>query len=332
MVRIRANAGFLLVILPAIFGWTGMARGAEGDGTDRAEKPAPDPADLAWMDEITGLPPGPNAALKPVAIHYRLSWNNVLNAGDLAVAVRRKANGNGDIDFVGTAEGRSSGLARALWSYDMKAESLVDAASLRPQVFRLSETERKKQFRYVLDFQPGKVLSETTRLASEEEPEETRSRVYRYEHLQDMMSLALYLRSFELPAGGDPVKILVSPFNRPYMVEFKVAGREKKKIKGVKYDTIRLDTKLRKIKPDQTLQEYEKMREATMWISDDEFRLPIEIHADIFVGFVSAQMTSRQWLPEAPLAKEAEAGAVPPPVKKAGILRKLIPRLDGKKG
>ena len=38
------------------------------------------------------------------------------------------------------------------------------------------------------------------------------------------------------------------------------------------------------------------MKKATIWLSDDDFRLPLEVQADIFVGFISARMTERAWL------------------------------------
>ena len=312
------NAALVFMVTLMVSGGAGFLLGAESGSPAPREKPAPDPADLAWMEELTPVIAGPHREIEPLAIQYRLSWNNVLNAGELAVVVRKEIDAGGGIDLVGTAEGRSSGLARALWAYDVKAESVVEAASLRPRLFKLTETERKKTFYFAMEFQPEKVLSETTRLATAEEAGETRHRVYRYENVRDVMSLALYLRSLEWRAGGAPVKLLVSPFNRPYHVEFKVTGREIKKIKGVKHDTIRLDLDLRKIETDHTLQEYEKMRQATMWFSEDEYRLPLEINADIFVGFISAQMTSRHWLPP----EKAGSGAISPPAKKEGVIRK----------
>jgi hypothetical protein len=38
------------------------------------------------------------------------------------------------------------------------------------------------------------------------------------------------------------------------------------------------------------------MKTSTIWISDDALRLPIEMHADIFVGYMSARMTGMKML------------------------------------
>ncbi len=58
-----------------------------------------------------------------------------------------------------------------------------------------------------------------------------------------------------------------------------------------------MSVKIRKI--DRTtlaLSSYKKMKTSTIWISDDPLRLPIEMHAEIFVGYMSARMTGIKML------------------------------------
>lgn len=315
-----------VALLAATGGWGAPANsGAEDDKTASGEKPKPSAEDLAWIDDLTSGPPGEHADLKPVTVEFNLSWNNVLNAGELEFTLDRKTDAKidpGEI-YVGTAEGRSSGLARVLWPYDVEAKALVDSGSLRPHLFELSETERGKSVNYLLDFQPGRVVSDTTVLPKKKSEEaETRRKVYRYDPLHDVLSLALYVRSFDL-AEGDTVSALVSPFNRPYHVEFEMAGKEKRKIRREKYDTIKFDIVIRKVNSDKTLQAYDKMKEATIWFTDDEYRLPMEVHADIFVGFVSARMTERHWLED---GKPAEEAADAPGKKGQGGLKQFFKR------
>lgn len=293
---LRASSALLLSLLPF------LVRSAEGDSAPTAEE-------LAWVSEITRDPPGVHRDLKPVRVDFGLSWNNVLNAGELAVVLTHERDGV----LVGRAEGSSNGLARALWPYDVEVESQVEPITLRPQLFQLAETERNKASRFRLQFDPGKVRTRTVitpikggEVVAGVEPEINES-IYRYESIQDVLSTALYLRSQEL-GDGETVKMVISPFNRPYYAEFSSQGAERRKIRGEKYDTIRLDVNIRKIRHDKTLQDYEKMKTATIWLSDDEFRLPVEIHADIFVGFVSARMKSREWIEE---SVGRAAGSVP---------------------
>ena len=43
---------------------------------------------------------------------------------------------------------------------------------------------------------------------------------------------------------------------------------------------------------------YSKIEKATLWITDDTYRLPLELQADIAVGYISARLTDRKWLKE----------------------------------
>ena len=275
---------------------------------DDEEEPPPSPEELAWIDELSVIPPGQHLDLKPLSIRFDLSWNNVLNAGEMAMNLARETPEDASIDpvFVGTASGKSNGLARVLWPYDFEAKALVDPNTLQPHLFELTETERQKTTSYNLDFQPGKLISETTvHPKKETEESKTKRKVYRYNAIRDVLSIALYLRSLDVPEG-ESITALVSPFNRPYHVELTMAGEDTRKIKWKKYDTLKYDVAIRKVNHNQTLQTYDKMKKATIWFSDDEFRLPIEVHADIFVGFVSARMKERKWTKETPLASSGE--------------------------
>lgn len=294
--------------------------------TQAQEKPEPTAEELEWIQEITTIAPGKYRDLRPVRIDFGLSWNNVLNAGELAVILEQSTEPSERL-WIGRAEGRSNGLARALWPYDVEATSRINPQSLQPSLFQLSETERGKKYRYQLTFEPAKVRTRTiilpkTKGEEEAAVPEVKESTYRYEAIQDILSTALLLRSQSLEKG-DSVKMLVSPFNRPYYTEFKSHGREERKVKGDKYDTIRLGVTIRKVNHNKTLQDYDKMKEATIWLSDDEFRLPVEIHADIFVGFVSARAEQRQWLDGSEMKKESGAKAEEPQKSSGGFLQKI---------
>jgi hypothetical protein len=290
---------FIVAVSTALAGLIILADSiAEEKGKDADEKPAPSPEDLAWMSELTSGPPGPHAELKPVAVHFLLSWNNVFNAGELALSLDHQPGetGNSDEVLAGTAKGRSSGLARVLWPYEVEANATADPGTLRPHLFELSEKERSKSVDYQLNFQPGKLFSDSTVLPKKEGDEaETKRRIYGFDRIYDIFTAALYVRSFDL-AKGESVSALVSPFKRPYHAEFTLVGKETRKVRGEKYDTLKFDVAIRKVNHDKTLQTYDKMKKVTIWVSDDEYRLPLEVRADIFIGFVSARMTERAWI------------------------------------
>jgi len=295
--RFTGRFAFAAIILAAAVG-----AGQEAQTSPKAKNPPPPPELLEWMNEVTRVAPGSHRDLAPVKVSYDLSWNNVLNAGDFTVSLNRDVEAP-ETALVGVAEGRSNGLARVLWPYQVEAESRIDRRTLRPVWYQISETERGLANLYRLEFAPNRVDTVTT--TAEIKPKKgsggpaVSERTYRYDLIHDVLSAVLYIRSQDLP-DGDVIKVLVSPFNRPYHTEFEVLGREERKIKRTTYDAIKLSIEIRKINHDRTLQAYEKMKKATIWLSDDEFRLPLEVQADIFVGYISARMTGREWLAAAP--------------------------------
>ncbi|MEX2577880.1 MAG: DUF3108 domain-containing protein [Verrucomicrobiales bacterium] len=245
-----------------------------------------------WMENITRVPPGDHANLRSVALEYTLSWNNRINAGRVEMSVDRSGSNKGK--FVGNATGKSTGFARVLWPYDFRARSIVDEDSLRPLAFQLSERERNESNAYDIIFEPNRQLFTTTSTKKNNETETAKSR-FKFGFGHDVLSSAFYLRSQKLDQG-DELSMVVSPFNKPYLAEFKVLGREKHKVKGKTYDAIKLDAEVGKINSDLTIKSYDKIKRSTLWITNDEYRIPLELQTHIAVGFISARLDDLKWL------------------------------------
>lgn len=246
----------------------------------------------AWMKNITRIPPGEYADLRAVHLEYTLGWNNKVNAGRFKISINRTKSKNEK--FVGEATGGSTGFARALWPYDFRARSVIDTESLRPITFQLSEREKDQANSYDIIFEEKRQIYNTRTQKDGEEMKSGMSR-FRFDYGQDVLSAAFYLRSQPLKVG-DEIAMVVTPFNKPYLSYFKVIGREKRKIKGKTHNTIKLDAKIAKINGDRTIKSYDKIKEATLWIEDDNYRLPLELQTDITIGFVSARLDEKKWL------------------------------------
>jgi len=266
-------------------------------------KPKPPPE---WLKEITLLKPGREPPLKPCRVRYSLSWNHLINAGEASIMMRDGETGSGASRniLIGEASARSSGPARLLWTYDCELKSEVDKTSFRPLWFEHSETENRETVSYRTDFKPDRVVT----LRREVEPEtgkvKSKKRTFKYANVYDLLSSILCLRSLPLK-DGETITGVIQPFDSPYLVSFEVQGRESRKYQGKDQDTIRLGVKIQKINKDLTLKAYKKMKTATLWVSEDEYRLPMEIRADIFIGYVAATLVEREFLTEA----EIKSGA-----------------------
>lgn len=257
-------------------------------GTAFSDEPVGPPD---WMKDITRLPPGEHANLRPVSLEYTLDWNNRVNAGRVDIAI--VSDGTGKKKFVGDASGRSTGFARVLFPYDFRARSIVDQDSLRPLTFQLSEKDRSEENNYDIIFESKRQIYTTTSKQKNETLSAT-SR-FKFDFGQDVLSSAFYLRSQPLK-DGDSITMLVTPFNRPYLATFKVVGRESHEVKGTTYEAIRLDANVGKVEADLTIKSYEKIKRTTLWFTDDEYRIPLEMQAHLTFGYVSARLDGQKWL------------------------------------
>ena len=244
-----------------------------------------------WMKDITRLPPGGHADLRAVELEYTLDWNHRVNAGKVEIAIMR--DGPKKDKFVGDANGGSTGFARLLFPYDFRARSIVDQDSLRPLTFQLTEKDRSEENSYDIIFESKRQIYTTTSKRKTETLSAT-SR-FKFDFGQDVLSSAFYLRGQPLK-DGDSITMLVTPFNRPYLASFKVVGRESHEVKGTTYEAIRLDATVGKVNQDLTIKSYEKIKRTTLWFTDDEYRIPLELQAHLTFGYVSARLDEKKWL------------------------------------
>ncbi len=288
----RVCLGRGVYIAGIVLSLAGMAWGAD-DGDDKTKsKPPP-----AWLKTVTLLEAGKEPALKPCRIRYSLSWNHLINAGEASIVMRNggKTGEASNELLTGEASARSSGGVRLLWAYDCELKSQVDKTQLRPMWFEHSETENGETVSYRTDFKPGRVETRRYQTEAKTGKIKTKKRTFKYAHVYDLLSSILCLRSLPLKTG-ETLTGVVQPFDAPYLVSFAVQGREKRDYLGKKKDTIRLGIKVQKINKDLSLKKYKKMKTATLWVSEDEYRLPLELRADIFVGYVAATLVERDFL------------------------------------
>jgi hypothetical protein len=287
----------------------GVGLGADpGNAGEKGKATAKNPPE--WLKDVTLTKAGKEPQLKPCRLRYSLSWNHLINAGEATVKMtngKDKGPAANEI-LTGEATARSSGVARLLWTYDCELKSQVDKESLRSLWFEHSETENSETVSYRTDFKPGSVV--TVRKEKEAETGEIKSskRTFKYDNVYDLLSSILSLRSLPLK-NGNTITAVIQPFDKPYLVSFEVQGRESREYQGKDCKTIKLGVKIRKINKDLTLKDYKKLKTATLWVSEDDYRLPLEIRADIFIGYVAATLVEREFLTG---SEEADNRAEPP--------------------
>lgn len=244
-------------------------------------------AEPAWKAELTPPSPGSFPSLEPCTLDLQLSWKGMLDSGRIRMEFSPR-----DVSKPGATVVRSSarslGPAAALFPYENHFWSELDPVSLRPKLFRAVETDKSETVTTTTRHFPDRVeCAETTRITSSG-VEKKKDRVFMASPVFDIFSAMLHVRSQKLDVG-DRITLLVHPFDTPYLLRVAVTAREKHLGK----DAIRLSVGMRKIdRKTMELIPYKKMKsDATLWLSDDKDRVPIEFRAAVFIGDVRAVMS-----------------------------------------
>jgi hypothetical protein len=233
-----------------------------------------------WISALSREPRGDFPDLRPVRATYTFGWSGI-TAGTANVRFFRGDANN----FILEGHGRSVGLARVLWKFDVNYRSVADAETLRPLEMRQVEAVRGKRIETQLTFSDSGV----TRTRIEGNPPKTSTKDFAFENLNGLQSVLLYLRSQPLH-DHSTYRVVVYPANSAYLATIIVAGHERARVRAGSYNAIKLDLQLQRIGKKNELEPHRKFRRASIWISDDSDRILLRIEAQIFVGSVTAEL------------------------------------------
>ncbi len=236
-----------------------------------------------WQSNVSKDPPGNFPPLRPLRVTYNFGWSG-LTAAMADIHLARPSDSR--YQFEGT--GRTTGLARALWRYDVSYRAITDAGTLRPVETNQNESIRSKKIATHLTFSSAGVSRART-----EGPGAgtTKTKQFSFPNLFDLESAMLYLRSQPLKDRSS-YRIVVYPNTSAYLATVTVLGREKISVRAGNYNAIKADLQLSKLGKNLELEPHRKFRRATIWISDDAERIVLRIEAQVFVGTVFAELQS----------------------------------------
>lgn len=251
------------------------------------------PLQADWQDEVTSRQPDPSfLTIRPVHLSFQINWNGKINSGHMNMLFGREDD-RYPSHFITQIYGASTGLARSLYPYDYSFTSFLKYGSYLPSMFTSSETTSKGRTDTSNWYGPT-VRSRETFIpfrggSGSKKKNSTFS--FRKAPIYDFASALIYLRRLEMKTGEKAV-IVVHPFSSPYLARVSVLRREPHR--GLK--CIKMDIKLQKIGAGGKLIKYDKMKTATLWLSDDHERLPVELRTEVFIGDVRAILTGKKYL------------------------------------
>jgi len=244
-------------------------------------------AEPTWSNQITPLARRQDAEIRPVHLLYEVSWSKWLQAG----TIRMSFDPQQDAGVQARAKTRSSGPVRAFWPYEGSTRTTISPKTLYPSRFEHAQREHGERAEYRATYRNDRMRVESSLTPTDGRDTEHETRVYELGQIRDILSTLLYLQQTELRDGKDIV-LLVQPLDRLYLVTFEVAGSESRTVFERTWKTKKLEIRIRKVTDNFHLAPYTKMRRATIWLSDDAYRVPVEIQADLRIGFVSVRLAS----------------------------------------
>ena len=254
------TAGVASCGLAAIVAAAAVARVSEPQA--RTQRPAQKPAAVE-----RGVPFAVGETLE-----YDVSWSSYLTAGTATLSVRAKKSSYDSVAYYVVAEGQATGLVAALYPAYYKADTLLDVYTLLPQRGSIySQEGRHKRLRETRFDQSRK----TARF--EVTPGGRQKSVALPGPTHDALSAVLAMRMLSLKDGLS-VTWPVCDSGRVMNVRATVRGRE------------RLSTRLGdlmawRIQPVIVGDDGELgARGLTLWLSDDERKLPLVMEAEMPVG------------------------------------------------
>jgi hypothetical protein len=237
-----------------------------------------------WAKAITsGKGPGDFIDPPPMRLTYRFGWSGI-QAATCHVHLYSPARNRFEVE----ATGATSGLARMLFRLDVYHRATESKDTLTPIHFYQEEKYRSETVKTNVDFEPDHVTGLREKIPSDQPP---KPNVFKFNSVFDMTTALLWVRSQPL-ADGETESLVVWASNAPYLATVKVVGRETVKFNGENQKAIKLDLKLKGIDKKLRLKDHSLFKAGRGWLSDDDKRIPLRIEADIFIGYVFAQLES----------------------------------------
>jgi hypothetical protein len=239
-----------------------------------------------WARTLTSnKSPGSFAALTDINLGYEFGWSGI-QAAKADVHFYSPDRNTLEIE----SKGFTSGLARALFKLDVYQKARENRTTLRPIQFFQEEHYKSETIKTDVKFASNFVTGVREKIPDDKPAKTT---IFKFGPVFDLSTALLWIRSQPLN-DGDTEKLVVWASNAPYFATVRVIGREVLKVGGEEKKAIKLDLKLNGITKSMELKEHKLFKSGRGWLSDDADRLPLRLEADIFIGYVYAELTSFQ--------------------------------------
>ena len=237
----------------------------------------------AWREDVRFLQAGTfPVPPEELTMDYVFGWSGIVAAR--ARAVLRRGENN---TWEGNLVGGTRGWARSLWKLDAEYATKMAARDWTSLSMRLVQNYRAYRTDEKAEFLPGGVRA--WRESSKAGAKPAKWRNFHVEGIRDIGAAVLLARSQPL-RDGDVLRLAVYPGEWMYLVTVRVEKRETIPWHGSERKVIRASLGIETIGRDYSLSPHRKFQRGTVWVSDDELRVPLRVEVRVFIGHVFAEL------------------------------------------
>jgi hypothetical protein len=210
---------------------------------------------------------------------YCVTWNGI-PAADGSAWVERSVQDRKDCyDF--QLMTKTNSIIDILWKMRDSGKSIVDAKSLLPvqHVFMRQENERRRRFTATFDH----AAKEVTCVKESLEKNRADKVKLSYQFALDPISAPYFLRCLDWKVG-DRRQVELIEDNARYLFTISAVALEEVTVPAGRFRAIKMTPVLTKIARQR--KKPVAAKEAEIWVSDDEFHMPLRLKTASFVGHI----------------------------------------------
>ena len=212
-------------------------------------------------------------------LRYKMSYSGFLKAGTAELSVKEKTL-NGKKVYHTTGKGWTSGMVSWFFKVKDNYQSYFDVATGKPYLFKrkINEGGYKKNIETTFNYKNNTAFVKDLK----REKDTTIS----IENVQDLLSSFYYLRNKNLKIlnKGAEIKLKIFMDKETFPFKLKFLGKETLKTKFGKVKTLKFRPLVQKGRI------FKEKESVTVWITEDDNKIPIKLSASLSVGSLRAEL------------------------------------------
>lgn len=242
---------------------------ANSDSFQNLEKPA--------IDSLVSNKPARKIENKAFGVGEKLEYSvnyGFINAGNAVMEIDTVVDIRGYKCFRVTSTAKSNKFFSTFYRVNDRVLSFIDVEGIYSLWFEKHLREGNFKSDRWISFQQDKNIAVNNKQDTVKVPE----------YVQDVLSAMYYIRTQPLEVGKS---LLVDNHtdNKNYPLEVKILRKEKIKVSAGKFECFVVEPLLQ-----EGAGVFQHKGKLTVWLTDDQYRLPVLMKSKIFVGSISAEL------------------------------------------